>query len=357
MRSSKYADLADLAPSNNGDNGAPETGRRDVSLTDEFRAALIDTAAVRSLNPPEPLVGSWLVRDSLATLYGPSGAGKTFLTLDWALHVATGSYWHGNPVHTGPVVYVIAEGASGIGRRIDAWSSHHQLWQLDRYQPIRWLPRAVNLADTVETAAFAAVAAELDPVLVIFDTLARCTVGAEENSARDMGLVVANLDRVRRATGACVLAVHHSGKDGTAGARGSSALQAAMDTELELTGADDRLTLRVTKQKDGPEPEPLHLARIASGESCVLVPTSRVRDTDDLPAGVAATLAALRDVQVPGGVSAKVWRMAVDVPERTFYRHLSRLLKAGLVRNVGSTSQPRYVPADQGERDDASCRD
>jgi len=145
---------------------------------------------------------------------------------------------------------------------------------------------------------------EIGPVLFVFDTLARCIAGADENSARDMGLVVANLDRIRRATSACVLAVHHTGKDMTAGARGSSALRAALDTELELTAIDERVTVKVTKQKDGAEPKPMRLARIESGDSCVLVPAREVIDDGGLSRGAAATLDTLRSIQVPGGIAA-----------------------------------------------------
>jgi RecA-family ATPase len=49
-------------------------------------------------------------------------------------------------------------------------------------------------------------------VLVVIDTLARCMVGADENSARDMGEAIDALDRLRRAAGSCVLPVHHMGK-------------------------------------------------------------------------------------------------------------------------------------------------
>src|SRR5438034_1345408 len=70
-------------------------------------------------------------------------------------------------------------------------------------------------------------------LLVGVDTLARCFVGGEENSAKDMGLFVAGLDRLRAATGAAVLVVHHTGRE-SGRERGSTALSGAVDTLMVI---------------------------------------------------------------------------------------------------------------------------
>jgi hypothetical protein len=100
----------------------------------------------------------------------------------------------------------------------------------------------------------------LGPGLVIADTQARVTVGLEENSATDMGIFINAVSALRTATGACVLAVHHTGRSG-GDARGSSAIDGAQDTELKVVadGQPLRGQLRVEKQKDLPEREPIQL--------------------------------------------------------------------------------------------------
>ena len=70
------------------------------------------------------------------------------------------------------------------------------------------------------------------------------------------------------------------------------------------------------------------------------------RGTDELTESVLKSLATLADIQVPGGVSASAWRVVVDGPERSFYRHRHTLLTAGLIESNGSTKMPRYLVSD-----------
>ena len=51
--------------------------------------------------------------------------------------------------------------------------------------------------------------------LVIFDTLARMSLGLEENSASDMGNAVARFDRLRRDGETGVMVVHHTARGAT----------------------------------------------------------------------------------------------------------------------------------------------
>jgi hypothetical protein len=91
-------------------------------------------------------------------------------------------------------------------------------------------------------------------VKVTLDTLARVIGPGDENSARDMGLLVRSMDKIRGETGgAHTMTVHHSGKNATKGARGSSALRAATDTELEVEGG--RIIMR--KQRNGEIVKPI----------------------------------------------------------------------------------------------------
>lgn len=309
------------------------------SKADVIRSRLLSTDDLQAIPRPAPLIDGWLYLDSLAMLYGPSGGGKSFVMVDAAMSIGTGqSWWHHNAVTPGPVLYVIAEGAAGIGLRTDAWQAHHEPTAPPQ---VTWLPTAINIYDAAWADALAEVVADLRPVLVIIDTFARSIIGADENSSRDIGQAVANLDRIRHAAGSCVLIVHHSGKNPEAGGRGSSALKAAMDTEIELTGDASRIVARNTKQKNAVAASPLWLRLQSEADSAVVVTTS-ANDPDELPAGVLDTLETLRSIEVPGGISSKAWQMAAEASERTFYRHRAALLRHAMVANIGTEKQPRY---------------
>lgn len=94
--------------------------------------------------------------------------------------------------------------------------------------------------------------------LIVIDTLARCFGGNDENDAKDMGAFIEGCDTIKRETGATVLVVHHSGKDDTKGARGSSAFRAALDAEFNVRREGDggAIILTCTKMKDAEEPRP-----------------------------------------------------------------------------------------------------
>jgi len=86
--------------------------------------------------------------------------------------------------------------------------------------------------------------------LVVVDTLARVMSGGDENTTVDMSQFVGHCDDLRVATKSHVMVVHHSGKDTSKGARGSSALRAATDTEIEIEAGDGFSTARVEKQRE-----------------------------------------------------------------------------------------------------------
>jgi hypothetical protein len=94
--------------------------------------------------------------------------------------------------------------------------------------------------------------------LVVIDTLSAATPGANENASEHVSMALKRCDRIRRATGANVLLVHHLNADGTK-ARGHTSLQANVETVLTasiLPDMHDRAgrklrEVALTKQKDG----------------------------------------------------------------------------------------------------------
>jgi hypothetical protein len=200
--------------------------------------------------PPSWLIKGFLPKAELAVLFGESGSGKSFLALDLAVDIAMGTSWRGRVTRRGRVVYVAAEGAGGFRNRLKALAMHRCL-DLDQI-PVGIISDAPNMmekADALEVAK--AIVASGGADLVIIDTWAQVTPGANENSGEDMGRALAHCKGIHRATGALVMLVHHSGKDSSKGARGWSGLRAAADVELEVLRNENARSVTVTKLKDG----------------------------------------------------------------------------------------------------------
>jgi hypothetical protein len=201
------------------------------------------------------VVDDLLTEGSFFVIYGESNSGKTFFIMDLALSVAQGIAWRGKGTRKGLVLYVAGEGAASVQNRVLAYRKTRPY--VSDASPFAILPTAVDFMDPgCVHKLLATVKAAIDecgekPALVIVDTLARAMSG-EENSTQDMGLVVTAADLLRAETGACVGFVHHSGKDATRGARGSSALRAATDTEILVEGTQGPRTVTVMKQRDLP---------------------------------------------------------------------------------------------------------
>ncbi|WP_339130112.1 helicase RepA family protein, partial [Escherichia coli] len=195
---------------------------------------------------------------SLCSIYGASGSYKSFLAGSWACHVSTGRQWGGRRVAHGAVLYVVGEGGIGVPRRVKAWEVVHGEQVKNLYLVNRPVFPAVPL--DVDELVIAARQVEREtgkPVrMIILDTLARCFGGNDENDSRDMGAFIRGCDELKRRTGATVLVVHHSGKDETKGARGSSAFRASLDAEYRIRREDagsEALVISCTKMKDAEE--------------------------------------------------------------------------------------------------------
>lgn len=224
------------------------------------------------LAAPEPLIDGLLYRNTLAEVYGPAGSFKSFIALSWALSIASGHSGRGLVIpQARSVVYVAAEGASGMRSRVEAWC---QAYGVDQSELGSFLviPEPVQLQETAMLSLIAAVG-HIEPGLVVFDTRARSTVGMEENSSKEMGQAIAAADLLRRDTGATVLTVHHSGRNGGA-SRGSSAWPGAVWSELEVKrhGHEMAATVKVMKHKDVEDGNSVRYALQPMGSSLAAFP-------------------------------------------------------------------------------------
>ena len=223
----------------------------DGTPTQAKRPAILSLAELDALPPPVWLVHGLVPEQSLVVPYGPPKAGKTFVTLSLALHIAAGREWFGRPVQQGAVVYIAGEGVGGLSMRLRAMRARYEI---DASVPFWVIPRAVNFRIPAEVNALEAIIKETVgniPVrLIVIDTLARAMPGADENSAQEVGAVIAAADYIKDTFRATVALVHHEGKDGDRGARGTSALRGAWDAAYRIVIQGKHTTLTVIDQKD-----------------------------------------------------------------------------------------------------------
>lgn len=310
-----------------------------LPLLDRMRNRLIRGLALSTLPKPEWLVEGILTTRSVTMTFGPPKAGKSFAAIDLAASIATGRPWMGQPTKQANVLYIVGEGASGIIARQEAWAMYHGVTDLD---PIHWYPGAVNLFSPESGSALAALAGDIGAGLVIIDTLARCAVGAEESSAKDMGIIVSVLDQIRDACDGCVHVLHHTGKDKTKGARGSTALLGAVDAAIEVSGGGGRVRIELVEAKDYAAGFTATFGMEHVGDSIVLIPGGHT-DGRALSAKANEALAALSESATPDGLSSSAWMEVAEMQPTTFYRARKLLLDTGRISNVGTEKMPRYI--------------
>jgi hypothetical protein len=194
----------------------------------------------------EYLIEDILTRHEVAVIYGESGSGKSFEAIDMAMSVDRGVPFNGKEVRKGGVVYQAGEGGIGVKQRLRAYRQTY----MDPGERVDFvlLPSRVDLfakpgEQDVETSRGTdALIAEIKawsetftvPLeLVVIDTLATATPGANENASTDMSVVLTNLERIRDECRTSVLMVHHKPRNGN-NPRGHSSLFANVDNAIEL---------------------------------------------------------------------------------------------------------------------------
>jgi hypothetical protein len=232
--------------------------------------------------PPDVpfLVDQLLPADGLAVLWAPASTGKTFVTLDIALHVALGRPWMGRTTKQADVLWVVGEGFAGMRSRVAAWLAFHDT-DAGELEP-HFLVRRVAW-DITDAAHRYEVLTELKelavtPSLVVIDTLsANGPAGFDDSDTADMKRMMDAARSVRDTYPATVLFTHHTGHD-VSRMRGSTDFRGAVDASLKLTpaGGDGAVLLSIDKARDFATPEPIalkltpaHGAQIVTGADAV----------------------------------------------------------------------------------------
>lgn len=266
------------------------------SIRDRLLADLKEGAQLDEVPDPEPLIDGLLYRNTVNYLVGASGAFKTIAALDMSARVGKGESFCGLTVAPGKVLYIIAEGLSGMKFRRQAWEQYHNSGQ--SMANVTFVPYAVQVGDDAEMSALVNVAVSGGYDMIVFDTQAMCTIGVNENDNGEMAVIIDSLLVLARLTNAAVLMVHHMGKDAEKGMRGASGQYANVNTVIaaDRQGSALEITLSTArakggKQKDAKEIKCMRFRLEEIGSSIVL--TQGVVE-DDIPSGTPGHVVPLR---------------------------------------------------------------
>jgi hypothetical protein len=309
--------LDKLAPT--ASDPSPELKRR--------RFKPISLAELRTRPPPECLLPDLLPKGGLSMLYGPPGSYKSFLAIDWVGQLGAAKR---------RTLYVAGEGGNDMAPRFDAWALAHGVegeLSVEVVEDAPWINDPSMMTEFIEEAR------AFKPDLIVIDTFARASVGMNENDARDMGLFVAGMDAIRKATGAAVLVIHHSGKDENRGARGSGALFAATDAAYEARAdkAAKALAVHHRRMKAGPEREApwtyevRQVGQSATLQGITLADYSALTKVQDQLSGraVGSLLRALGAAGIENGISSHV--LALELVQRNADPDLSEEAKETMI--------------------------
>ncbi len=264
-------------------------------------------------------------------IFGASGTFKSFWMLDIALKLALADT---------SVLYIAAEDEYGYRPRLEAWLRHHRQAVP---QHLTFVMGAVDLFDTDEMLEFSRAADAFQPKLIVVDTFAMCSGAADENSARDMKVIVDGCKLLTAALDCVVVVVHHTNALGKQ-ERGSKFLRNACDTVIRISHGDDCIVVESQKTKSTAPFDPYYLKEVVVdlgyannlGEavsSLVLLPSEQVVRSAELTPHQRAVLEVLA-VQ-PDAAPAQIVDVT-EISQSTVYAILKRLEHLDLIRCEGN---------------------
>ena len=300
---------------------------------------------LNNLPPVHWIIPGEIPESSLVVIFGESGAGKSFLSLDYALRISADRN----------VVYIPTEGVSGYKKRVSAWMKHNNV---SREPLIHFIAGAVSLYERDTFEELKHDLKNLKPSVIVVDTLAMAAVGMDENSARDMGIILSSCRALQHELGVTVVLVHHVGAAGLR-ERGSTALRGNADMMIRVSPADDLVMVECSKTKDEERfaTRYMKLLPVATeqGDSAVLVEAKDVIPVKGVLTGNQRKLLELLCLEVNrDGCSMRELQEVSQLPLGTIHRALSSMLKVGyLIKGNGGS----YKVTDDGLKMTGDPRD
>ena len=287
--------------------------------------------------PVQPQDEAWLVRSlwsrrAVGLISGHPKVGKTWLGLDLALSVASGTPCLGTfPVEDpGPSLIYLAEDAlPQVRERIAALCAWKQV-ALETLPLYVITAPSLRLDDAGDRDRLAATIARWQPRLLLLDPLVRLHSG-DENDARYVSALLGFLRALSRQHQVAIALVHHMSKKNRRhlgqALRGSTDLWAWSDSAAYLTRAQGHIMLTVEhRSAPAPDPVPLVLTAGQDGSSPHLERAFDGGAVDGAAAPAAAPSLAERVRQILRQTDQAVSRVALRQQLRVNNQRLGEVL-------------------------------
>ena len=294
--------------------------------------------------PREDNAQRWLVQElwgasSVGVIGGAPKCAKTWLGLDLALSVATGTACLGKytVAQPGPVLVYLAEDALPVVRERVQGMARHRGLDLDAVEihvitaPTLRLDREPHRTQLFETAE------RLQPRLLLLDPLVRLHA-IDENHAGEVAGLLDYFRSLQRRLDLSVVLVHHTRKNAAAGVaagqglRGSSDLHAFGDSNLYLRRTKERLVLS-TEHLAAPASPAVHLELVATEATTTHLEVVAEPRNDHRPTLEEQVLALLPGENV---LTRANLRAALLVKNERLGNVLESLERAGQIRHTGA---------------------
>jgi len=284
----------------------------------------------------------WLIEQlwgdsSVGVIGGAPKCSKTWLGLDLALSVATGTACLGRYAvpRAGPVLVYLAEDALPVVRERVAGMARHRGLDLRGVEIHVITAPTLRLDRDPHRSRLFATAKRLRPRLLLLDPLVRLH-GIDENHAGEVAGLLAYFRSLQRELDLSVVLVHHTRKNAAGGVaagqglRGSSDLHAFGDSNLYLRRSRDRLVLS-SEHRAAPASPPVYLQLVTTNAETTHLEVAAEPDGEKQRSLQEQVLAVL----APGDVQTRAkLRDALGVKNERLGQALESLEQAGRVRRT-----------------------
>ena len=267
----------------------PDPAEETQEAAPEFAYRPLSCEEVVALPTMQERVQGLFPDAGLAVIYGVSGSSKTFLAVDLCFAITRGVPWFGRKTRQAEVLYVYLESKKALKKRLRAWQ---EAYGESFPAGLSFVLDDFDLQNPGHIQAI--IAAARGYSVIVIDTLNRCSLGSDENSSRDRGLIIKACAEIQTATDSLLILVAHAGKNKEQGLRGHSSLFAALDTVIQVERKQNGARcMRLEKSKEGVDGETFNfqLKPVVIGidqggnevTSCVVEPTEAGARTEDKP--------------------------------------------------------------------------